>query len=191
MTTSNPLPKNQQIDQNFSAAIQVELGLARVWLRKGGYQQAIRRFEKALTLDPELEAPQIDLAKIHALIESAGWEAAGAAYDLKRLKSKGIELGAEIPNDRQDYQTDQLMIEGQQIADSLKTIPVSKIYLPRDRGAFLPQKAHERFARYGLDLTSKQLQAGETSAALLNIRESLKANHSDRVVLEPLEILER
>ncbi|MFK7801963.1 MAG: glycosyltransferase family 2 protein [Anaerolineae bacterium] len=86
-------------------------------------------------------------------------------------------------------ETDQLMIDGQQIADSLKTIAVSKTYLPADKAEFLSQKAHERFALYGLDLASKQLRAGDTAAALLNIRESLKANHSDPVLFELLEIL--
>ena len=90
-----------------------------------------------------------------------------------------------------NQQIDQNFSTVVQIADSLKTIPISKTYLPRDHSASLSQKAHERFALDGPDLASIQLKAGEPSAALLNIRESLKANRSDRVVLELQEMLER
>ena len=52
------------------------------------------------------------------------------------------------------------------------------------------QVLHVRRSLYRLGLASKQLKAGEASAALLTIRESLKANHSDRVLLELLEMME-
>ncbi|MEM8859063.1 MAG: glycosyltransferase family 2 protein [Chloroflexota bacterium] len=79
-------------------------------------------------------------------------------------------------------ETDQLMIDGRQIADSLLTIPVSRSYLPSEKAEFLSQKAYEQFSLYGLDVVRKQLKAGDFRGALLNIRESLKGDHSGRVI---------
>ena len=114
---------------------------------------------------------------------------AGSAFDWEMWKRIGANYPVwyeprRLAFTRRDGSTesDGLLLSGGQIADSLKTFAISQTYLPRDFGPQLSEKARERFALYGLNLAQNQLRAGDGDAALANIRESLRASSSARVL---------
>ncbi len=73
-----------------------------------------------------------------------------------------------------------LIRSGQQIADTLKAIEISELYLPEDRAGLLTARAREHYAGYALDLAKEQLKTGDYQAALANIRQALTCSRSER-----------
>ncbi|MEM9776934.1 MAG: glycosyltransferase family 2 protein, partial [Chloroflexota bacterium] len=84
MATVDLQAKNKQIDQTASAAVQIELGMANAWLRKGRWDQAVVRFKKVLALEPTMESAYIELAKIYAHMRR--WD------DVLEVSQHGLEL---------------------------------------------------------------------------------------------------
>lgn len=79
-------------------------------------------------------------------------------------------------------ETDRLVSDGGQIADSVAAIEYARGHLPPDRVNLLTRRARERFALHGLDLASAQIRAGRHESAYRNIAAALAASDAPRVV---------
>ena len=90
-----------------------------------------------------------------------------------------------------DSLTDEFMLTGQQIEDSLKSIRLSESYLPSELVASISSKAREHYANYALSLAEKQISMNEYEAAFRNIRTGLKANNSEAIQRRLLYLLSK
>ena len=79
-------------------------------------------------------------------------------------------------------ETDRLVSDGGQIADSVAAIEYARGHLPPDRVDLLTRRARERFALHGLDLAAAQIRAGRHESAYRNIAAALAASDAPRVV---------
>ena len=81
-------------------------------------------------------------------------------------------------------ETDRLMSNGEQVADSVAAIEHARRHFPDDRVDQLTGRARERFALHGLDLAQTQLGAGDYVGALRNIAAALEASARPGVVAQ-------
>jgi hypothetical protein len=79
-------------------------------------------------------------------------------------------------------ETDRLVTDGSQIADSLAAVEFSRRHLPPERADELARHARDRFALHGLDLARAQLRRGHHEHALRNITASLEASRTPHVI---------
>jgi len=79
-------------------------------------------------------------------------------------------------------ETDRLVTDGGQIADSIAAIEFSRRHLPVERVDDLTRRARERFALHGLDLARSQSRAGHHEFARSNIAAALTASRTPRVI---------
>ncbi|MCW5853889.1 MAG: hypothetical protein KIT87_27735, partial [Anaerolineae bacterium] len=70
--------------------------------------------------------------------------------------------------------THRLVKTGEQIAHARQAIEIAADYLPAERAADLGHLARQHYAAYALDIARAQWQAGDTAAAIANLREGLK-----------------
>ena len=78
-------------------------------------------------------------------------------------------------------ESSRLLRSGEQVAHSLRTVAISRDYLPARDAERLSSKARERFCLYALDVARQYLDAGDHAAALANLRAALAGSPSDRV----------
>jgi hypothetical protein len=82
-----------------------------------------------------------------------------------------------------------LQRNGEQVTDSLRTVAISRTYLPPADAERLSRKATERFGLYALDVARRYLEAGDHAAALANLRAALAGAPSARVARVLAEVL--
>ena len=70
--------------------------------------------------------------------------------------------------------THRLVKTGEQIAHARQAVEIAATYLPADRAADLGQRARQGYATYALAVAEAQWRAGDTPAALANLREGLR-----------------
>jgi glycosyltransferase involved in cell wall biosynthesis len=78
--------------------------------------------------------------------------------------------------------TSRLQRSGANIADGRRAIEVAQAYLPAPVAAELSRQAREHQAFTALELTRLMLLKGDRPAALAQVREGLKCNHSPMVI---------
>lgn len=78
-------------------------------------------------------------------------------------------------------ETSQLLKSGGQIADTRRTIEISRQYLPSDVADELSYKALQYYAEYALHLAQQQLNRSEHKEAIANILEGLKCSPTPAV----------
>lgn len=88
-----------------------------------------------------------------------------------------------------DSLTDGLMMNGEQIADSLLSIELTKSYWPENSRTRIADTAREHYGDYAMGLAKQQLAAGEYEAAFKNISSGLKASRSKAVQSKLIRIL--
>jgi len=88
-----------------------------------------------------------------------------------------------------DSLTDGLMLNGQQITDSLLSIELSKSYWPEASKTRMEDRAREHYADYAVSLAGQQLVLGEYEAAFRNISSGLRASRSQTMQSKLLRIL--
>ena len=76
-------------------------------------------------------------------------------------------------------ETNSLMKSGQQVADTRKSIELSRTYLPKNVTEKLTKKAGENYAKYAFDVAKLQLEKKDYQSAIANIREGLKCDNSE------------
>jgi len=72
-----------------------------------------------------------------------------------------------------------VIASGQQIADSRAVIEIARTYLPTATADALSRRAGENYALWALVRAREQMEQGNLSAAMANIRESIQCCHSD------------
>ena len=70
--------------------------------------------------------------------------------------------------------THRLVKTGEQIAHARQAVEIAAAYLPADRAAVLGQRARQGYAAYALEVAQAQWRAGDTAAAIANVREGLR-----------------
>jgi hypothetical protein len=70
---------------------------------------------------------------------------------------------------------------GEQIADSRAVIDIARGYLPSAMANRLSRRAGEHYALSALELAQKQMEAGNLSGAMANLREGIQCSRSDEV----------
>jgi len=90
-----------------------------------------------------------------------------------------------------DSLTDELMLTGEQIADSLLSIKYSESYLPAERSRAISANARAHYADYALSLARRHLQAKNFEAAVQNIVQGLEASRSEAIRKKLLSIFIR
>lgn len=88
-----------------------------------------------------------------------------------------------------DSLTDGLMMNGEQIDDSLLSIELTKSYWPENSRTRIVDTAREHYAEYAMGLAKQQLAIGEFEAAFKNISSGLKASRSKPVQTKLIRIL--
>lgn len=88
-----------------------------------------------------------------------------------------------------DSLTDGLMMNGEQIFDSLLSIELTKSYWPESSRTRMADTAREHYGNYALGLAKQQLAVGEYEAAFKNISNGLKASRSKSVQAKLIRIL--
>ncbi len=117
------------------------------------------------------------------------WPAAGSAFDWEMWKRLAVHYKAwyepsALASFRQHNgaESHHLVRSGGQIADSRRTIELSRRYLPADRAEALSAAALEHYASWALTLARRQLASGDARAAFANIREALACSRRADVV---------
>ncbi len=82
-----------------------------------------------------------------------------------------------------------LRSNGEQIAHSLRTVAISRNYLPAADAERLSLKASERFCLDALEAARQYLAVGDQTAALANLRAALAGSPSTRVSRVLIEVL--
>ncbi len=90
-----------------------------------------------------------------------------------------------------DSLTDQFMLSGKQIADSLRSIALSEEYLPASLARDISARAREHYAGYAIALAEQQLRDRNHQAAFENLRQGLAASCSPSVQRRLVEALTR
>ncbi|MEO1684620.1 MAG: glycosyltransferase family 2 protein [Cyanobacteria bacterium J06631_12] len=80
-----------------------------------------------------------------------------------------------------ESETSHLLRSGQQVAETRRTIFISRRYLPRAIAPQLSRTALENYAFYALDIAKQQLQRQDSEAAIANVKEALKCSDSASV----------
>ncbi len=86
-------------------------------------------------------------------------------------------------------ETSGLLKSGGQIADTRRSIEISRCYLPSAVSDELSNKALQNYAEYGLNLARQQLMRSEYQAALANSQEALKCSPSPQVEAALISLL--
>jgi glycosyltransferase involved in cell wall biosynthesis len=117
------------------------------------------------------------------------WPAAGSAFDWELWKRLAVHYKAwyeptPLASFRQHSgaESHHLLRSGGQIADSRRTIELSRRYLPAERVEALSAAALDYYARWALTLAGRQLASGDTQAAFANIREALACSRREPLV---------
>lgn len=88
-----------------------------------------------------------------------------------------------------DSLTDGLMLNGQQIKDSLLSIELSKSYWPETSKTRIEESAREHYADYAVSLAKQQIELREYEAAFRNISSGLKTSRSKAIQSKLLRML--
>jgi hypothetical protein len=84
-----------------------------------------------------------------------------------------------------------VIASGQQIADTRTVSEIARSYLPAAKVHTLSRQAGEYYAIRAFDLARQQMEAGNLSGALANIREGILCSRSDEVKHKLFSLLSR
>ncbi|MEM1167881.1 MAG: glycosyltransferase family 2 protein [Cyanobacteria bacterium P01_H01_bin.35] len=93
-----------------------------------------------------------------------------------------------------DSESFHLIESAKQLADTRKTIEISKSYLPDAVSDYLSKKALQNYAVFALDRAKRQFQLGNYQGVLVNVQEGLKCNpsvHTQESLLSLLQQVEK
>jgi len=82
-----------------------------------------------------------------------------------------------------------LKATGGQIADTRAVIEIARTYLPSAMVDTLSRRAGDYYAMFAMDLARQQIEAGNLSAAILNLREGIRCSTSDQVTRKLIALL--
>jgi glycosyltransferase involved in cell wall biosynthesis len=113
------------------------------------------------------------------------WKRIAVRYPVWHVPEVLVSIGRD-----DSAESSRLLRSGEQVAHSLRTIPISRSYLPAADAERLSRKAEERFCLYALSVARRFLDAGDHEAALANLRAALAVSPSARVARVLVEVLQ-
>jgi GT2 family glycosyltransferase len=112
------------------------------------------------------------------------WKRIAARHPVWYVPEMLVTIGRD-----ESAESSRLLRTGEQVAHSLRTVAISRDYLPAADAERLSRKAEERFRLYALDVARQFLDAGDTEAALANLRAALAGSPPARVARVLVEVL--
>ena len=113
------------------------------------------------------------------------WKRIAVRYPVWYVPEVLVSIGRD-----DSAESSRLLRNGEQVAHSLRTIAISRDYLPAAEAERLSDKAQERFCLYALDVARRFLDAGDDKAALANLRAAVAGSPSARVSRVLIEALQ-
>ena len=104
------------------------------------------------------------------------WKRIAVSYPVWYVPEVLVSIGRD-----DSAESCRLQRNGEQVTDSLRTVAISRTYLPPADAERLSHKARERFGLYALDVARRYLEVGDHTAALANLRAALAGAPSARV----------